>query len=53
MANGWLRALRIYLSTAATLHLAWEVLQLPLYTIWRTGDLREIAFAILTALRAT
>ena len=42
-----LRALRIYLSTAATLHLAWEVLQLPLYTIWRTGDLREIAFAIL------
>lgn len=28
------------------LHLIWEVAQLPLYTIWRTGTLREIAFAV-------
>lgn len=29
------------------LHFAWEVLQLPLYTLWRTGTLGEIAFAVL------
>lgn len=43
----WLRALRIYLSASVILHFAWEVLQLPLYTIWRSGTFGEIAFAIL------
>ena len=33
------------LSLAA--HLAWEVLQLPLYTLWSTGTLRQQAFALL------
>ncbi|MBY0320275.1 MAG: hypothetical protein K2X72_16240 [Reyranella sp.] len=42
-----LRTLRIYLGASAILHLAWETLQLPLYTIWSTGTFREIAFAVL------
>jgi hypothetical protein len=28
-------------------NLIWEVLQLPLYTIWTTGSAREIAFAVI------
>ena len=43
----WLTAFRLYLGTTAVLHLVWEILQLPLYTIWRTGTAREISFAVL------
>jgi hypothetical protein len=43
----WLRALRVYLICSAAMHLAWETLQLPLYTIWRTETWRGIAFAVL------
>jgi hypothetical protein len=32
---------------AAIGHLLWEAAQLPLYTLWRTGTRREIAFALL------
>src|SRR5215471_16729490 len=32
---------------AAIGHLLWEAAQLPLYTLWRTGTPREIAFALL------
>ena len=39
-------ALTRYLLASAVLHLIWEVVQLPLYTIWRTGTPREIWFAI-------
>ena len=42
----WLGALRIYLGTTVTAHLIWEVAQLPLYTIWRSGTSREVAFAV-------
>lgn len=42
----WLGALRIYLGFTIALHLIWEVAQLPLYTIWRTGSQKEIAFAV-------
>ena len=42
----WLTALRLYLAATAVLHLGWEILQLPLYTIWRTGTARELVFAI-------
>ena len=35
-----------YLFGSAILHVSWESLQLPLYTIWRTGTPREIAFAV-------
>ncbi len=43
----WLAVLRIYLASSGVLHLAWEVAQLPLYTIWRTGSAGEITFAVL------
>ena len=42
----WRVALTRYLLASVVLHLVWEVVQLPLYTIWRTGTPREIAFAI-------
>ncbi len=34
-------------SPTAFLNLLWEAAQLPLYTIWRDGTLREKAFAVL------
>jgi hypothetical protein len=37
--------LRAYLAVIAVGNLAWEALQLPLYTIWRTGTVGENAFA--------
>ncbi len=42
----WLPALAIYLAVTSGLHLAWEALQLPLYTIWTTGTLAEQVFAV-------
>ena len=35
------------LATLGVLNLAWEIAQLPLYTIWQGGTWREIAFAVL------
>jgi hypothetical protein len=46
-SDGWLLALRRYLAATAALDLAWETGQLPLYTIWREGSVREKAFAVL------
>lgn len=40
------QALTVYLAVSAVLNLIWEVIQLPLYTIWRTGTVREISFAV-------
>ena len=42
----WRKALAVYLAGSAGLHLIWETLQLPLYTIWRTGTNFEIACAV-------
>ena len=42
----WLTTIRGYLLASAALHLVWESLQLPLYTLWRTGKPNEIAFAV-------
>jgi hypothetical protein len=42
----WLRGLRVYLGAIALGNPVWEVLQLPLYTIWTTGTPREQAFAV-------
>lgn len=36
-----------YMTIAAIANLGWEVAQLPLYAIWRTGTPRELAYAIL------
>ncbi|MEQ1613816.1 MAG: hypothetical protein ABL904_13790 [Hyphomicrobiaceae bacterium] len=43
----WLNLLRRYLFWSAGLHLIWEIVQLPLFTLWRTGTAREITFAVL------
>lgn len=43
----WLRGLKAYLGVTAVANLLWEILQLPLYTIWTTGTGREIIFAVL------
>ena len=40
-------AVGVYLGVTAVANLLWESLQLPLYTIWTTGTVREIAFAVL------
>lgn len=45
--NDWIAALRRYLVVGAAAHFAWEVGQLPLYSIWRTGTTGELAAAIL------
>jgi hypothetical protein len=42
----WLRALRVYLGVTLAGHALWEVLHLPLYTIWTTGTPREQAFTV-------
>lgn len=46
-ADDWLTVLRRYLLVTGFGSLAWESAQLPLYTIWRGGSLREIVFAVL------
>jgi hypothetical protein len=43
----WLLTIRRYLLTMVLGNLAWEVLQLPLYSLWQSGTTREIAFAVL------
>lgn len=42
----WLSALKAYLAVALMANFSWEILQLPLYTIWTKGTTREIAFAV-------
>jgi hypothetical protein len=46
-APDWPRALRRYLAASLVLHLVWEVVQLPLYTIWSTATGQQQAFAVL------
>ena len=43
----WPLALRWYISASLAVHLAWEVVQLPLYTLWTKGTLREQSFAVI------
>ena len=43
----WHSAIRSYVLMLAGLNLLWEVAQLPLYTIWRTGSTQEIFVAVL------
>ncbi len=38
-------ALRRYLVTTAALHLVWEFVHMPLYTLWSKGTVGDIAFA--------
>ncbi len=43
----WLRTMRQYLLLVTLLNTVWEVVQLPLYTIWSDGDVPAIVFAVL------
>ena len=43
----WRETLRRYLGVSIGAHLVWEILQLPLYTLWTTGTPRQQAFAVL------
>ena len=42
----WLPVLRRYFTVIVLGNLAWEVAQLPLYTLWATGTFSEKAFAV-------
>ena len=43
----WLAAIRRYLVAVTAGNLVWEMAQMPLYTLWYTGTMRDIARAIL------
>ncbi len=45
-STDWPRALRRYLGVSLAAHVVWEILQLPLYTLWSTGTFRQQAFAV-------
>ena len=45
-ARSWITALRRYALFMGPANLAWETLQVPLYTIWRDGTIGEIAFSV-------
>tara|TARA_R110002167_G_scaffold366367_3_gene595483 strand:+ start:8167 stop:8685 length:519 start_codon:yes stop_codon:yes gene_type:complete len=47
VTQDWLSMLRRYLGFVAVANLMWEVLHLPLYTLWNEGSLAEQAFAVL------
>lgn len=40
-------ALALYTALSAVGHFLWEIVQLPLYTLWRTASRPELAFAVL------
>ena len=45
--QAWHCAIQHYLITVVGLNLFWEIVQLPLYTLWRTSSIQSIAMAIL------
>ncbi|RTL68675.1 MAG: hypothetical protein EKK41_15190 [Hyphomicrobiales bacterium] len=44
---GWRSASARYLAVIAVIHLVWEVVQLPLYTLWTEGTRAAQVFAVL------
>lgn len=44
--TSWLTMLRHYLLWTVAAHLVWEVVQLPLYTLWTEASLPYITFAV-------
>lgn len=43
----WIGAVRRYIVASGLAHLVWEIVQLPLYTLWKTGTKGEQIFAVL------
>ena len=44
--TNWLQTVRRYLGASLAANFVWEILQLPLFTLWTTGTLRQQAFAV-------
>lgn len=44
--TGWRGLLCRYLGVSIAGHLIWEILQLPLYTLWTTGTVEQKVFAV-------
>ena len=42
----WIEVMRRYLGVSIAAHVVWEVLQLPLFTLWTTGTVRQQIFAV-------
>ena len=42
----WLQTVRRYFGVSLAANFVWEILQLPLFTLWTTGTLRQQAFAV-------
>ena len=42
----WLQTVRCYLAASLAANFVWEVLQLPLFTLWTTGTVRQQGFAV-------
>lgn len=42
-----MRTFALYIAFSALGHLVWEIVQLPLYDLWRTASIGELAFAVL------
>ncbi len=45
LPSPWLSTLRRYIGFVAAANLIWEVLHLPLYTLWTEGEIKDLAFA--------
>ena len=43
----WIGTIIRYLGWSTAANLVWEIVQLPLFTIWKTGTTGQIAFAVL------
>lgn len=43
----WLHALRRYFGAILVGNLVWEAAQLALYTLWKTGTVRDLAVAVI------
>lgn len=46
-SSAWLRSLRSYVLFLILFNFLWEILQLPLYTIWTHKNYQEIVYAVL------
>ena len=42
----WIDVVRRYFGVSIAANIVWEVLQLPLFTLWTTGTVRQQAFAV-------
>ena len=45
--NSWVTSVRLYLLVSLLGHAVWEVVQLPLFTLWHEAPPQQIAFATL------